>query len=379
MSDQYLYAGGDIRVSAEPGTRGHRIKWEDPHTGLRKDAVRKHLNDALSFAEDLAAVLDGEPVADAQDVTVEEVAELFCDGDTNGLRYSPSTVQNKAGHMRKYVLPALGDMQVSDVTAAHINRCLDTYQGEQSGEKQLLYSISALVGWANQRGYDFRPDLFDNVKSLPNPSRSVQAEDIPTRYAIDMAAKQAAQIPTRWHRDGNWWRQLEILLPAWCGTRPSETRALAPRHINFDTGEIRVERQFHKVSREMRDPKYDSKRFTVLPPDLEDDLARRCEEVDDPDLPLFPLESDPTGWCDISNYDKMWFKRATAAVPEWTHDWTQHSLRHFFCSHMINELGVPVAAVSKMAGHSKKSVTHDLYVADVADATERARDAMRNG
>ena len=127
-----------------------------------------------------------------------------------------------------------------------------------------------------------------------------------------------------------------------CGTRISETADLAFGDFDEAGRRLRLRRETTKTGRA---------RWVNLPEWLSDAIARSCPREDrTPDRRIFP---------GVTDYGtRKWMRKACrdAGIP----DYSPHDLRHRRISLLLGQ-GIPVKDVSLLVGHSRASMTLDVY------------------
>src|SRR5205823_12586531 len=124
----------------------------------------------------------------------------------------------------------------------------------------------------------------------------------PTTEAVHALAKECGE------RSQVWWRELEILLVAYCGMRWGEHAALTAGQVDPERRRVTVDRQLVELRSGIKAslPKGRRRRVTMYPArtparaDLADMVRRRLGEMDDPTELVFPAPKG--GWHRRSNY-----------------------------------------------------------------------------
>jgi integrase len=216
----------------------------------------------------------------------------------------------------------------------------------------------------------------------------VDPKAIPSKADVQKLGEAVSQLT------GVWWMELMINLAAFSGVRLGEILDLDPSHIDVKNRIIKIEYQLlddaGNLSRQL--PKWDVQRRTVFPEvtpsgyKLAEQLQRRIKEVKSTHkiptlqdgtnrLLLFPNSNG--GWMSGANFSTR-TRRPAQELAGWVVDpisgkfiWNFHSLRHVFCSYMINDLRCDPADVSIAAGHGSISTTLEMYVGRADGVLER--------
>lgn len=158
-----------------------------------------------------------------------------------------------------------------------------------------------------------------------------------------------------------------VWFAAGSGLRWGEIVALEPSDCERDV--VSVTKSWCSTSSQLKAPKSraGNRRVLVLPIGLEA-LSRRLEVGT---VPLFVTE-DQGARLHHSNFATEWrrAKRATQL------SWRFHDLRHTYATLLIEE-GVGSVALAAMLGHSRPSVTYDIYAGFFRDPIETVRKELR--
>lgn len=140
-----------------------------------------------------------------------------------------------------------------------------------------------------------------------------------------------------------------LLLSAHTGLRVAEVCALQAEDIDFSTGMIAVRHQL--IRGELAPLKTESSRRVVpIPGRFELDLKRRTRRGG---FIFSPGDGEP--------YSREYVGvRVNRTIKECGYTWSYHSTRHLFASILLDS-GASIKAVQTLLGHSKASVTLDVY------------------
>jgi len=159
------------------------------------------------------------------------------------------------------------------------------------------------------------------------------------------------------------------------GMRRGELLGLQWRDVNLDDATLRVERSLEqtKAGLRLKEPKTRSgKRTVTIDADAADMLRKhRIEALEQrmacgiggkiDDVPVFSFLGEQIPPDKVS---RDWRRNAKASV-------TFHSLRHTHASTLLNG-GIDIITVSRRLGHSKPSITLDVYGHTIKGSDERA-------
>lgn len=372
---EHLRYGRDVRVTAKPDGRGYyRIRYTDPRTGLSKDARRSTWADAERLALELSGAITkltaGRPTHGEQ--TLADLIEDHLE-DPHG-RYKPQSLRGHRSYLLNHVAPNFGHISCADWTPTITAEIVDAATARGLAPNTVSSLLRALGGLAETgRLNSYLATGADPCSKVRGPRQgSVDLDDLPTEQQIDDAALAVAR------QTDTPWRALHTMLLAYSGLRIGEACGLKVRDVDLTGHRLRVERQVTQIG-QLADPKYDSFRWTILPPWLDDLIVERLETADDPDEPLLPNRTG--GHVSQSSWRATYhIKPALEAgwpIADGRPRWTPHTLRHFFCTWALSTDGLrlDVADVAKFAGHKNPQTTYRLYVQSRPDAHNRAFEA----
>ena len=160
-----------------------------------------------------------------------------------------------------------------------------------------------------------------------------------------------------------------IVLAGGAGLRAQETAGLVTEDVDFLRRVLRVRRQWHARLNAFADLKTENaEREVPVGDDILEVLALHIGHhgAGDHDL-LLHEDGRPMN---AARFRYRWAKTKTAAGL----DFKFHGLRHHYASTAISA-GVPLPALSRALGHSKPSVTLDVYGHLMVDDSDRLRSA----
>jgi integrase len=159
------------------------------------------------------------------------------------------------------------------------------------------------------------------------------------------------------------------------GMRRGELCALLWRNINLESATVRIDGSLEQTKAGLRpkEPKTESgKRTITIDADTVDMLRKLKVETGEQrlacgvggkldDVPVFSFLGE---WIPPDKVSRDWRRNAKANV-------TFHSLRHTHASTLLNG-GIDIITVSHRLGHSKPSITLDVYGHKIKGSDERA-------
>lgn len=327
--------------------------------------------------------------------------------------YKHGAVQSSL--LTRFLLPVAGAVPCHELTEAHLQAAVNRAPTAGEGARTVR-ALSALVRDAFRRSWlTTAPEQLlrnlawvagsrvDHRASRPVADHTVTPEEVPDHQAVaDLAwhLRHAGDGPGRHERP--WWYELWVYLAAYTGMREGETYALTAGAVNPAGRQLAVnwqtQRQLHDGvwSTKWLRPKYGSVRAVPLlrlPPTtrypdgypLGDELARRLRELEGQGPPdgapagvttalVFPRRGG--GVWEATNHRRLWAPATLdAGWPREMHShvprWTWHSLRHTYCTWMLNDLGKAPSDVRVATGHKSVKILLDTYVGTSRGAMER--------
>lgn len=292
----------------------------------------------------------------------------------------PSTYASYEGHVRLYFIPAFGDVQLSKLTAQHVQRLLNQQTANGLSPRTVQYMRATLRSALAQA---VKWSLVNrNVAALATPPRSRQSEVRP------MSPTDAGRFieACRSIRLG----PLYVFTMA-TGLRQGEALGLHWEDVDLEAGSIRVTKNLTWVDGvpQFTDPKSGKSRRTIVLPEIAKDfLALQQAMTADYRLIagerweewglVFPSTvGTPLNPSNVTNYLKSFLERLEIPHQRF------HDLRHS-CATVLLAEGVPARVVMEILGHSQISLTLNTYshvmpkaLDDAASAIDRALGSNR--
>ncbi len=279
--------------------------------------------------------------------------------------YKPSTIGSYESSLREHVLPALGRKRLADVSRGDLVDLIERLLGDGLSSSTIRNCINPLH-LLFRRAIDRGVITVSPSASLPLPAPAKGRDRITT------PAEAQALIEALQPSDRALWT-----VAMFGGLRSGETQALRWEDIDFESGTIRVERSYDPKCGQFVAPKSRTSRRTVpmlaqvRAALLEHRLAsgRRSGLVfgrdgEHPFAHSSALERAYSAWrtagipplaCDLNTH-----QRDGGDLPAFGRIGL-HEARHSYVSMML-AAGVPIANVSRYAGHSSAAFTLARYV-----------------
>lgn len=281
----------------------------------------------------------------------------FADACAEWLRYmehdldrKPSTLVEYRSSVRAHLVPAFGPLRLEDVTTEHVEAWKSTLRVSNRTKVKLLTVMNGVFVRA-RRAYRLGHNPIADVEK-PRQRRSLAIEVFSPEEV--MALVRAA---------GSEQDAAIFLTAAFTGLRRGELIALHWRDVDFAGQALRVRASF--AGGQLTTPKSGKVRSVPMAPDVATALARLAERDDwtGDDHLVFP---------GVGGYflDGRALSRRYAAATERAglRPLRFHDLRHTFASHLIIDLGLDPAQVSRILGHARITITLDIYTHLFEDA-----------
>jgi integrase len=304
---------------------------------------------------------------DGAHLSLAQYMESWLSGKTIARR--PSTVRNYRRYMDLYILPAMGAMKLQAVLPAHIRQLYIRMQSEGKGARTIQL-VHVTLHCAFSRAIKEGLISFNPMDAVERPRAEPKRFDILTE---DQARTFTAAI------EGHPLQAL-FYLAITTSMRKGEILGLMWSDVDWEKSTLRVERQLQPVSYGGSD---------LVPTKTKS--GRRNIIVADEGLALLKAHREKQGlqkavagerWKEhgmiftnsIGTYiDQTKVSRAFKQILQGAGlpDIRFHDLRHTSLSFLL-ENGIPVNTVQSRAGHSKASVTTDIYGHTMARSQQEA-------
>jgi integrase len=279
----------------------------------------------------------------------------------------PRTLESHRYHLDHHLLPEFAGRRIATITVDDIAGVIRALAGAGRAPRTIagaLATLGSILRYALRRGY-----ITDNPLRRLEPGERPRPVPQPKRaLGQDETARLLAACASRY--------RLLIVTALYTGMRISELLALTWSEIDFAAGVIHVRAQLSRAQHGDASRRVAPKTAAAardIP--LVDQLAALLREQREraafggPSDYIFATgNGTPLGH---RNVESRALQRAAAAAglePVRFHD-----LRHTFASHLIIDLGLDVAQVSRILGHASVTTTLNIYTHlfdDARHATE---------
>lgn len=347
-----------VEVTIAPGPDGKRRRKSRTIRGSRADA-------AIALRELHNEIATGTP--DLPDmITVGEWLrqrhELY-----EQAGWAEGSIDDRSRCVVLHLVPHLGDVKLSTLTAGHIEALLRTWAKDEVGmrtREKAFRVLRSAVEIARSRGL-IACDPFYGV-DRPKSRRTNVDPFTEAEMKLILAAAKGATLEALW------------VLAFGCGMRLGEMLALSPRCVDLAAGTLRVERTGRWKGRavKLRVPKTARSRRTIeLPKRVTEALIAHRAKVmarghAGSDF-FFPDRSGQMLRAESvrrNSWHAILKKAELAQKPI-------HQTRHTYAT-LALIAGVPVHVVSAVLGHASPSITLDIYSHFVPRHQSLAREAM---
>jgi integrase len=336
-------------------------------SGRRLTKYGKSQKECREWTKQMLSKIDGGLTFDGTKITLEGYTQGWLNG--KGLSRRSSTVQNYRRSLDSHILPVLGKMRLQNILPAHIRQLYLRLQAEGKGPRtiQLVHvTLHCALEQAVKEGILGR-----------NPLNAVERPRVETAQYKVLTEEQARQFLIT--SAGSPFEAV-FYLALTTSMRKGELLGLMWSDLDWDKSVVLVQRQLLKGAKEgliLGPPKTKSGYRAIKLGHgalAQLDAHRKRQLV----IKNFAGEkwqenglvftSSIGTFMDQSKVSKE-FKRLLhlAGLP----DIRFHDLRHTSIS-LLLEMGTPVNTVQRRAGHSKASVTIDIYGHAMARSQEEA-------
>ncbi|HEY9869980.1 MAG TPA: site-specific integrase [Candidatus Obscuribacterales bacterium] len=285
--------------------------------------------------------------------TFEEAAADYLTERAHGKQ---STLRTYGEHLKNYLLPEFGKLQVSDITEEHIAR----FQSDLLSRRQLserrtnstINLLSSILKVCVRRKF-IEDNPAKGIRRLREPKASI---DPLSREELDLALSCLS----------NHFRPLFTCL-AWTGARPGELIALRWNDVSFERNEIHINKARVKGVEDL--PKTgSSERFIPMLPPVRDALLklkadRKVASIDGTSYVFVGKAGQPIN----RHLDATW---AAALKKAGLRHRPSYQLRHTFAS-LCLQAGAEPGWISKTMGHSNLQTFFQHYARYIPSASKQ--------
>jgi len=307
-----------------------------------------------SWIKDMQEQIENGLSVDGFKMTVHDLFKMWLESIQGSVR--PRTLDQYQGVVRNHLEPVLGEIKLRELQPYQIQQLYNSLlaEGKSNRTVQLVHSVihrALVVG--QQLGLVGR-----------NPASAVTPPKVPQKEMQVLDDNQARQLLIAAQGDRY---EAMYYLAITTGLRQGELLGLKWEDIDFSSGILQVKRQLQRVPGKgvrLSEPKTKAGRRQIqLGPESvnqlithrkRQDIEREGDRWEEHGL-IFPSSvGTPTGQRNLIRSYKRLLKKA--GLPNIRF----HDLRHTAATLMLLN-GIPLIVVSRRLGHSKPSVTLDIY------------------
>ena len=368
----------EIRVSRGRGKSYLTRRWYPPEGWSQKAIDRELSKVAAEFEREAQA---GEIISRAEkrendDIKAAQAAKILTVRQYIERVYMPTvtvtasetTRTSYQGNLNKWVIPALGDMKINDVSSAQITALLMDMQKKKKSHSTVIKVYTILNSLFKML---YLSDMIDR-----NPMDKVQRpkprkDEVKPAQTESFTLQELKEILTLMECEPLKWRCFVRLLVD-TGARRGEICALQWPDINMKTGEILIHQNLCYTPEKgvyLDKPKNGKSRVAYIGEETISLLRLlRAEQSEKAvSLYVFTQEGSPEPMHPTSptHYFRQFARKNNIK------GFHPHKLRHSFASLAIIS-GADVASVSEVLGHSDKAVTLRMYTHSDEESRRRA-------
>jgi len=327
-------ADGRYQLSAMVG-------YNDNGTPKRKLVYGKTQKEVTAKAADLR-VKNSMGLIVENDITVGEWADTWFNSYKSGVGYNTRLMYR--GIIDKFIIPPFGAMKLKDIKTAHLQKIVNDNADKPRSMEQFKLTASQIFKQAIANDIVFK-----------NPAEGVALPKVQKKHVkralTEDETKRIATLPLDLKT------KCLVYLLMYTGMRKGEALAITRSDIDFDAGEIAVNKSllFMKNKSEVKfNPKTEAGIRTIpilepLKPILREYLNGIKSEY------LFTTKSGEL--FTITAYRRLWEKFTRTMG---TKEITAHIFRHNFAT-MLHYAGVDVKTAQSILGHKSITVTLGIY------------------
>ena len=279
------------------------------------------------------------------------------------------------GIIRNHILPSIGDKLLRDVTAADINRLMNSKANLSVSHQRKIAQIILQI-------FD---SAVENDLIVKVPTRriktSVGKQNKVSRTLTEQERSLTLAVADKRPQDG-----LFFLIMLFCGCRPQEVARLKMSDYDKETKTLYVH-EARKADGSVGEPKSESGTRLIPVPDY---LAERLDKLNKKQSELICTSKQGHSLTKTSQ-KRMWYRfkrymdiengavtfRGGIVKSTLADDLRPYCYRHTYCTD-LQDAGVPITVAKDLMGHADIKVTAQIYTHKSLKSFEDARQKINN-
>lgn len=272
----------------------------------------------------------------------------------------PRTLEGHRYHLKQNLLPALASRRIAALGVDDVAALLEDLRARGCSAKTAggaLSTLHSILRYARRRGW-IVIDPVDLLEAEERPRPARRRQRVLGQTEIERLLEACS---SRGH--------LLVATALYSGLRISEMLGLIWADIDFHRGVIAVRFQLSRAHRSSPARRVATKtpasvREVPLVPQLAGLLAAHKQTTPfaaDADWVFATRRGTPYGHRNVARQILQRAARSSGLDDESWPPLRFHDLRHTFASHLIVDLGLDVAQVSRILGHARITITLDTY------------------
>jgi len=280
--------------------------------------------------------------SDMPDMTMEELCKRYLSAMKPRWKYS--TYLSHECVIRLYILPMLGNLAISDISASTIVEWQNWMLSKKQSESTLNIrngALTAILNYAVRLGWISKSPAA-NIRRIGAPTQRLEFWEL-DEYKKFLSAGEGSKNYEKY--------KLCFDILFFSGIRIGEFMGLGKGSFDFEKNQIIINQAIMQSTRTLSSPKTKQsfRRITMPTAIMERIKAYMDNLYEVPECKMFCATSRPI-------YERLtkWSKLAGIRPIN------VHGLRHSNASYLIS-LGIPITVISRRLGHKNPKITLDTY------------------
>ncbi len=336
----------------------YRIEYNVKGKRYRKTVKAKNITEARKYLHDFISSINNNTFQDKVSIRFDEFAAFWFEKHAKQ-NLSPTTVAGYKTILNKRVLPAIGDVYLSDITKIQIQDILSDLKKDgltSKTQKRYWSVISSILSYAVENDY-LKYNVAASIKIRPDSTEHKTEMQIYDHSELELLYNALDKEDDKVLVD-------MIMLDLLTGLRRGEIMGLQPKDYDPKEGTLTISRTKVKNGGTpiIKDTKNHKSRTFILPDKAREILERNIEYKADDDF-IFDMHPDT-----FSKNFKKFLKRNNLK------DIRVYDLRHTNAS-MLHSEGIDYATIASRIGNLP-STTANFYIHKVSEKDKEASDKL---